>query len=250
MSHSGIDEDKQIQTMMFPAPCFTDRIRFFCWNSMFVNYLKNSSVFYFIVSWTALLFSVLLMVDSWTLTRANVREAFSWSEVTLSPLWTSRLLHTLILEWYLLSDHSYGDNNGPELAHSLPDCVLVESKLFRDDLVTFSSLLTTGNKFFFFNLFSWLLWNVHDALDQISLKTSKHHCTHWIHIFLVTRQWNLKMLLISFVAPLWGSTIERMSKKFGSYILRMNCSNIYNPMTIHVYIVSRSKFQLLHYFCF
>lgn len=143
MSHSGIDEDKQIQTMILPTPCFTDRIRFFCRNSMFVHFLKNS------VSWTALLFSVFLMVDSWTLTRANVREAFSLSEVARSPLWISRLLHTLILEWCLLGDHSYGDNNGPELAHSPPDCVLVESKLFRDNLVTFSSLLTTGNKFFF-----------------------------------------------------------------------------------------------------
>jgi len=42
VSHSGPDAAKQAQTMILPPPCFTDGIRFLCWNAVF-SFSKHNS---------------------------------------------------------------------------------------------------------------------------------------------------------------------------------------------------------------
>ncbi len=101
------------------------------------------------------LFSVLLMVDSWTLTSAPVRKA-SCLKVTLwsfATLWTI----TSLAE----------GNSGLEFlqfVHNLSDCGFVESKLFRDGFVSFSSLMSNINSFS--KVLGDLLCLCHDTLPQ------------------------------------------------------------------------------------
>ncbi len=52
----------------------------------------------------------------------------------------------------------------PPFVHNLSDCVFVESKLFRDGFVTFSSLMSNINSFS--EVLRDLLCLCHDALPQ------------------------------------------------------------------------------------
>ncbi len=113
--------------------------------------------------------SVLLMVGSWTLTLANVRKAFSCLEVTLGTFATSQTTRLHVLLWGDLCwlTTSREGNNGlefPPFVHSLCDCGFVESKLFRDGFVTFSSLMSNISSFS--DVLSNLLCSWHDSLPQ------------------------------------------------------------------------------------
>lgn len=72
--------------------------------------LENSGFLRAILPCTPLLFNVLPMLDSGPLISTIAQEVFSFL-VSCSSLWPAGLLHTLILVWSLLANHSREGNN-------------------------------------------------------------------------------------------------------------------------------------------
>ncbi len=78
-----------------------------------------------------------------------------------------RLLHVLLwsdLCWSTTSREGKSSLEFPPFVHNLSDCGFVESKLFRDSFVTFSSLMSNINSFP--EVLSNLLFYWHDSLPQ------------------------------------------------------------------------------------
>ncbi len=150
------------------------------------NFLENSGFLLAALPCTQWLLSVLLMVGSWTLTLANVRKTFSCLEVTLRLLQPRRLLHVLLWSDLCWSTTSREGNSGlefPLFVHSLSDCGLVESTIFRDGFIDFLAWWATSTLFPRSSVISFVRdmipFHKHDQtwIDPCSLNKKGHGLT-------------------------------------------------------------------------
>lgn len=92
---------------------------------------------------TPLLFGVVLKMDPWTFMVANVREAFSYSEVTLCSSVTSQTNKCFAFGVIFVGRPLLGRKQWSWISSLYTICLTVESKLFRDGFLTYSSLIGT-----------------------------------------------------------------------------------------------------------
>ena len=146
--------------------------------------LENSSFLLAIHRCTPCSFSVFLMVDSWTLTLANAREACGSFHITLGFFVTSWIIVYLALGVIFVWTTAPGNsNNGVEFSpfvHYLSDGGLVSPNIFRSGFVTLSIPMSIDNSFseVLRNLFWWHTSPNLSGEDQTLIVTNKVYVFH------------------------------------------------------------------------